>query len=48
MHFNIAIFTNRENTQKYFKKVVDNNGKLWYHNQAVTETATEKVRKDEI
>ena len=48
MQPDIAFLTNRENIQNFFKKVVDNNGMLWYYNQAVTKTATEKVRKDRI
>ena len=40
--FNIAIFTNRENIQKIFKKVVDNAGLVWYHNQAVTKRTDRK------
>ena len=48
MQFDIAILTNREIRQKIFKKVVDIAGFMWYYNQAVTKTATEKVRKDRI
>ena len=48
IQFSIAIFTNRENIQKIIKKVVDIAGFMWYYNQAVTKTATEKVRKDGI
>lgn len=42
MQLDIAFLTNRENIQKFLKKVVDNNGMLWYYNQAVTKTANRK------
>ena len=42
LQFNIAILTNRENIQNFFKKVVDNAGLAWYHNQAVTKRTDRK------
>ena len=39
---NRILFTNRENIQKIFEKVVDNAGLVWYHNHAVTKRTDRK------